>query len=61
MISKRTRFAAFAALTAGVLGMGVLASAPASAAQASHTTVSSHAKPNGRTLFITLYNQNVGL
>ena len=47
MVSKRTRFGVFAALTAGALGMGLMASVPASAAQASHATVRSLAKPIG--------------
>jgi hypothetical protein len=45
MILKRTRFGAFVALTAGVLGMSLMASVPASAAPASHTAVSGHPKP----------------
>ena len=45
MISNRTRFGALAALTAGTLGLGLTASVPASAAQASHTAVSSHTTP----------------
>ena len=48
MISRRTRFGALAALTAGVLGMGLTASVPADAAQASHVAVSSHATAIGR-------------
>ena len=53
MISKTARFGAFVALTVGALGMGLMASVPANAAQATHTAVSSHTTSIGRSAIPT--------